>query len=199
MMAVMTTSTRQRAAAAAPPPAGRPAGPGRSGRSPRSSGSRTGRAALRGPRSSPPSARHHAGVPPARPRRLNLILRGKRLGFPLEEIRTIIDLYDRLRASQLEYVLGQIDERRTDLEQRRRDLEDALNRARRVRALPRGPRRPGRRRPPASAGSARSTAMSAALPRLSTRILETAPPATARSMASPCGRKRLSMPHRSRH
>ena len=60
--------------------------------------------------------------------RLNLILRGKRLGFPLEEIRTIIDLYDRPRgkASQLEYVLGQIDERRADLEQRRRDLEDAL-------------------------------------------------------------------------
>ena len=60
--------------------------------------------------------------------RLGLILRGKRLGFPLEEIRTIIDLYDRPRgkASQLEYVLGQIDERRTDLEQRRRDLEDAL-------------------------------------------------------------------------
>ena len=60
--------------------------------------------------------------------RLNLILRGKRLGFPLEEIRTIIDLYDapRGRASQLEYVLGQIDERRTDLEQRRRDLDDAL-------------------------------------------------------------------------
>jgi DNA-binding transcriptional MerR regulator len=60
--------------------------------------------------------------------RLALILRGKRLGFPLEEIRTIIDLYDRPRgkASQLEYVLGQIDERRRDLEQRRQDLEDAL-------------------------------------------------------------------------
>ena len=60
--------------------------------------------------------------------RLNLILRGKRLGFPLEEIRTIIDLYDapRGRASQLEYVLGQMDERRADLEQRRRDLDDAL-------------------------------------------------------------------------
>jgi|SRR5690349_1210281 DNA-binding transcriptional MerR regulator len=60
--------------------------------------------------------------------RLGLILRGKRLGFPLEEIRTIIDLYDRPRgkASQLEYVLSQIDERRADLEQRRRDLEDAL-------------------------------------------------------------------------
>lgn len=60
--------------------------------------------------------------------RLGLILRGKRLGFPLEEVRTIIDLYDapRGRASQLEYVLAQIDERRTDLEQRRRDLDDAL-------------------------------------------------------------------------
>jgi DNA-binding transcriptional MerR regulator len=60
--------------------------------------------------------------------RLNLILRGKRLGFPLEEIRMIIDLYDapRGRASQLEYVLSQVDERRADLEQRRRDLDDAL-------------------------------------------------------------------------
>ncbi|NNM46446.1 MerR family transcriptional regulator [Knoellia koreensis] len=61
--------------------------------------------------------------------RLALILRGKRLGFPLEEIRTIIDLYDRPRgkASQLEYVLSQIDERRADLEARRRDLDDALS------------------------------------------------------------------------
>ena len=60
--------------------------------------------------------------------RLGLILRGKRLGFPLEEIRTIIDLYDapRGRRSQLEYVLGQIDERRADLERRRQDIEDAL-------------------------------------------------------------------------
>ena len=61
--------------------------------------------------------------------RLNLILRGKRLGFPLEEIRTIIDLFDapRGRRAQLEYVLGQIDERRTDLEQRRKDIEDAIS------------------------------------------------------------------------
>ena len=60
--------------------------------------------------------------------RLGLILRGKRLGFPLEEIRTIIDLYDvpRGRRSQLEYVLSQVDERRADLEQRRRDLDDTL-------------------------------------------------------------------------
>jgi DNA-binding transcriptional MerR regulator len=60
--------------------------------------------------------------------RLMLILRGKRLGFPLEEIRTIIDLFDapRGRRSQLEYVLAQVDERRADLERRRRDLDDAL-------------------------------------------------------------------------
>ncbi|MDN5789855.1 MAG: MerR family DNA-binding transcriptional regulator [Micrococcales bacterium] len=61
--------------------------------------------------------------------RLALILRGKRLGFPLEEIRTIIDLFDapRGRRTQLEYVLGQIDERRADLEQRRQDIEDAIS------------------------------------------------------------------------
>ena len=61
--------------------------------------------------------------------RLGLILRGKRLGFPLEEIRTIIDLYDvpRGRRSQLEYVLGQIVDRRADLEQRRRDIDAALS------------------------------------------------------------------------
>jgi DNA-binding transcriptional MerR regulator len=61
--------------------------------------------------------------------RLNLILRGKRLGFPLEEIRTIIDLYDEPtgQASQLRYVLNQIHERRGHLERRRRDIEDALN------------------------------------------------------------------------
>ena len=60
--------------------------------------------------------------------RLNLILRGKRLGFPLEEIRTIIDLYDEPRgqASQLSYVLDQIHARRLDLERRRSDLDDAL-------------------------------------------------------------------------
>ena len=60
--------------------------------------------------------------------RLNLILRGKRLGFPLEEIRTIIDLFDapRGRRTQLEYVLGQIDDRRADLDQRLRDVQEAI-------------------------------------------------------------------------
>jgi DNA-binding transcriptional MerR regulator len=60
--------------------------------------------------------------------RLNLILRGRRLGFPLDEIRTIIDLYDEPtgQESQLRYVLDQLHERRGDLERRRRDIEDAL-------------------------------------------------------------------------
>ena len=46
--------------------------------------------------------------------RLALILRGKRLGFPLEEIRTIIDLYDapRGKTSQLEYAITQARKRR---------------------------------------------------------------------------------------
>ena len=64
--------------------------------------------------------------------RLGLILRGKRLGFPLEEIRTIIDLYDapRGRSSQLEYVLGQIDERRTDLDEALAELATFEDRCR---------------------------------------------------------------------
>lgn len=61
--------------------------------------------------------------------RLSLVLRGKRLGFPLEEIRRIVDMYDDVpgERGQLEYLLGQIGERRADLEQRRRDIEAALS------------------------------------------------------------------------
>lgn len=60
--------------------------------------------------------------------RLTLILRGRRIGFPLEEIRTIIDMYDDHpgEAGQLRYLLSQIDDRRADLESRRRDIEDSL-------------------------------------------------------------------------
>ncbi|WP_312722701.1 MerR family DNA-binding transcriptional regulator [Mobilicoccus sp.] len=60
--------------------------------------------------------------------RLDLVLRGRRLGFPLEEIRRIVDMYDDHpgERGQLEYVLAQIDERRADLEQRRADIEVAL-------------------------------------------------------------------------
>ncbi len=60
--------------------------------------------------------------------RLALILRGRRLGFPLEEIRTIIDMYDDQpgEAGQLRYLLGQIGDRRTDLERRRQDIDQSL-------------------------------------------------------------------------
>lgn len=60
--------------------------------------------------------------------RLALILRGRRLGFPLEEVATILDMYDDQpgEAGQLTYLLSQIDDRRTDLERRRRDVEDSL-------------------------------------------------------------------------
>jgi DNA-binding transcriptional MerR regulator len=60
--------------------------------------------------------------------RLGLVLRGKRLGFPLDEIATIVNMYDETpgEAGQLQYLLGQIDERRADLEQRRADIEAAL-------------------------------------------------------------------------
>src|SRR5690349_21337769 len=60
--------------------------------------------------------------------RLQLVLRGKRLGFPLEEIRTIVDMYDEQpgEAGQLRYLLGQIGDRRAELERRRQDIEDSL-------------------------------------------------------------------------
>jgi DNA-binding transcriptional MerR regulator len=60
--------------------------------------------------------------------RLQLVLRGKRLGFPLEEIRRIVDMYDEQpgASGQLRYLLDQIDARRAELEQRRRDVESAL-------------------------------------------------------------------------
>jgi DNA-binding transcriptional MerR regulator len=60
--------------------------------------------------------------------RLALILRGKRLGFPLDEIRRIVDMYDEQpgETGQLSYLLSQIGDRRAQLEERRRDVEAAL-------------------------------------------------------------------------
>jgi DNA-binding transcriptional MerR regulator len=60
--------------------------------------------------------------------RLALILRGKRLGFSLDEIATIVDMYDAEpgEAGQLEYLLEQIARRRVELEQRRRDIDETL-------------------------------------------------------------------------
>jgi DNA-binding transcriptional MerR regulator len=60
--------------------------------------------------------------------RLALVLRGKRLGFSLDEIATIVNMYDAEpgEEGQLVYLLGQIDVRRAELEQRRRDIEETL-------------------------------------------------------------------------
>ena len=60
--------------------------------------------------------------------RLALVLRGKRLGFSLDEIATIVDMYDAApgEAGQLSYLLRQIDARRVELDQRRWDIEATL-------------------------------------------------------------------------
>ncbi len=60
--------------------------------------------------------------------RLKLILRGKRLGFSLAEIKEIFDLYDGApgEAGQLRHFLGKIAERRQLLERQREDIEVTL-------------------------------------------------------------------------
>ena len=60
--------------------------------------------------------------------RLQLILRGKRLGFTLDEIAHVIGLYDETpgEAGQLEYLIADIGRRRTALIEKRRDLDDAV-------------------------------------------------------------------------
>ena len=61
--------------------------------------------------------------------RLKLILRGRRLGFSLAEIRDIVDLYDAEsgEAGQLDYFLQKIDERRRELRQKERDIKETLD------------------------------------------------------------------------
>jgi len=60
--------------------------------------------------------------------RLQLVLRGKRLGFSLPQIRTIVNMYDEQpgEAGQLEYLLTQIEVRRSELEQMRRDVDETM-------------------------------------------------------------------------
>jgi len=60
--------------------------------------------------------------------RLELILRGRRLGFSLEDIATIVNMYDAEpgEVGQLTYLIEQIDVRRRHLEQRRRDIDATL-------------------------------------------------------------------------
>ena len=61
--------------------------------------------------------------------RLRLILRGRRLGFPLSEVREIVDLYDAPpgEAGQLAFLLDRIVARQAELEAKRRDIEATLD------------------------------------------------------------------------
>ena len=60
--------------------------------------------------------------------RLQLILRGKRLGFTLSETAHILGLYDENpgERGQLEFLIADIGRRRAVLLDKRRDLDDAL-------------------------------------------------------------------------
>jgi DNA-binding transcriptional MerR regulator len=56
------------------------------------------------------------------------ILRGKRLGFSINEIREIIQIYRDPpgEVGQLKLLIKRINEKKEDLRQKRRDLEEAL-------------------------------------------------------------------------
>jgi len=60
--------------------------------------------------------------------RLRLIMRGKRLGFSLEEIREMIDLYDAdtTEVAQLKLFLDKIEERQTALRRQQADITEIL-------------------------------------------------------------------------
>ncbi len=56
--------------------------------------------------------------------RLELVLRGRRLGFSLEEIARIVNMYDEQpgEAGQLQYLLDQIEVRRGELARMKADI-----------------------------------------------------------------------------
>lgn len=60
--------------------------------------------------------------------RLTLILRGKRFGFSLEEIRQLLDLYnaDKRHQTQLARAIDVAQDRLADMENRRADLDAAI-------------------------------------------------------------------------
>jgi DNA-binding transcriptional MerR regulator len=60
--------------------------------------------------------------------RLKLILRGKRLGFALSDIKELLDLYDTTHSerAQLVQFLKRLDERRAMIEQQREDIDVIL-------------------------------------------------------------------------
>jgi DNA-binding transcriptional MerR regulator len=72
--------------------------------------------------------------------RLKLILQGKRVGFPLADIKELLDLYD-LRdgqVTQLRVSLGKFDERIGALRRQKADIEEAIADLGRTRELVHG-------------------------------------------------------------
>ena len=61
--------------------------------------------------------------------RLQLVMRGKRLGFSLEDIREMIDLYDAdpTETAQLNFFLAKLQERRKSLELQRADIDTVIS------------------------------------------------------------------------
>lgn len=57
------------------------------------------------------------------------IMRGKRLGFSINEIREIIQIYREPpgEVGQLKLMIRRVEEKREDLRQKRRDLEETLS------------------------------------------------------------------------
>ncbi len=66
--------------------------------------------------------------------RLRLIMRGKRLGFSLEEIKEMIDLYDidPTEVTQLRHFLDKVRERQTQLKGQQKDIAETLDELARI-------------------------------------------------------------------
>ncbi len=66
---------------------------------------------------------------PADRARLKLILRGRRLGFSLAEIRDIVAMYATPpgERGQLEHLIARIEEKREELESKHRDIRQMLS------------------------------------------------------------------------
>jgi hypothetical protein len=66
--------------------------------------------------------------------RLIIVLRGRRLGFSLAEIREYLDLYDgdRSQVSQVQMLLARTRDRLADLDAQRRDLEATASELREI-------------------------------------------------------------------
>jgi len=65
---------------------------------------------------------------PSERRLLSFILRGKRLGFSIAEIREVLQMYREPpgEEGQLRLLIRRVGEKRVELEQKRRDIEETL-------------------------------------------------------------------------